>query len=300
MRWTCGCLAAIIGLAAAAARADSVFAIDAASPTTGGGVISSADVLGFGPTIVQSAGALGLTPGADFLSDVSNGQDKIVPNLLFTVDRTAIGASGTAVNSAFLGGDPAFNIYKSNLAGANQAAVSGSSLGLVPGFFGDAVTAVGHGIPGTLTYFTLDPSSLHGSLASDILVSNGGGSFGIFASAAVMGLRSDDQIDGLVLDVAHNTALFSLTSFSPSTFTSGLGGSLSPGDILETHFTGSFTLFASASQLGLRDDDNVVGINTVPEPASGWLLLLGAGACGLLVARTRRSAWNPAERAASQ
>jgi hypothetical protein len=285
-RWAI--LLPIIGLgAAAAARGGEVFAIDAASPSTIGNVISSADVLAPGPSIVLPGSALGLTRGADFLSDVSNGQDRIVPNLEFTVDRTAVGASGTAVNSAFLAGNPAINTYRTDFSGSNQVEVGGPSLGLVPGFFGDAITAVGHGIPGQRTYFTLDPSSANGAFASDILESDGGGGFGIFATASSMGLRSDDQIDALLLDVAHSTAFFSLTSFSPSTFTSGLGGSLSPGDILETQFTGSFTLFASASQLGLRDDDNVVGINTVAEPASGLLLLLGAVPCALLAARMR-------------
>ena len=285
-RWAI--LLSIIGLGtAAAARGGQVFAIDAASPSTVGNVISSADVLAAGPSIVLSGSALGLTRGADFLSDVSNGQDTIVPHLEFTVDRTAVGASGSAVNSAFLAGNPAINAYRTDLGGANQVGRGGPSLGLVPGFFGDAITALGHGIPGQLTYFTLDPSSANGAFASDILVSDGGGAFGVFATAASMGLRSDDQIDALVLDVAQNRALFSLTSFSPSTFTSGLGGSLSPGDILETQFMGSFTLFASASQLGLRDDDNVVGINTVAEPASGLLLLLGAVPCAVLAARMR-------------
>lgn len=109
---------------------------------------------------------------------------------------------------------------------------------------------------------------------------------------AHIGLDPADDIDALllndtfepgVLNPGIDQALFSLSSFSPNTLTSGTGV-FSPGDILFTDFMGDFSLWAFASDIGLRDDDELNAL-TVPEPA-GWLAAvhphrrcrLGAGA----------------------
>jgi len=86
-------------------------------------------------------------------------------------------------------------------------------------------------------------------------------------------------------------ALFSLSTFSPSAFTftgnsyvPGLQGSLSPADILFTDFRFSegigFSLWASAADIGLRSDDEVDALDTVPEPATMTLMAIGFAGLG--------------------
>ena len=76
--------------------------------------------------------------------------------------------------------------------------------------------------------------------------------------------------------------LFSLNTFSPTTFTGG-AGSVSPADILYPDFTSTFSVWATAGDLGLFPDDELNALALVPAPSK--LLLLGrrAGrACGIL------------------
>jgi hypothetical protein len=181
-----------------------------------------------------------------------------------------------------------------------------SSLGLTPGFFGSDLDALELDFGfAPFVFFSVDDLSALGIHAGNILVSSAAGSFGVYASGiGHIGLLPDDDLDALilldlgtpgVLDPGIDQALFSLTSFSPSTFTftgavyvPGLPGALSPSDVLFTDFTGSYSLFASAAELGLRPDDEMDALDTTtaaaaPEPASLaiWCCVM-AGACGWL------------------
>ena len=98
-----------------------------------------------------------------------------------------------------------------------------------------------------------------------------------------------------VLDPGLDLALFSVSTFSPSTFTQsggsytpGLPGFLSPADVLFTDFTGEFSLFAPAAELGLASDDELNALDTaIPEPLS--LVVWSFLAIGLLGWRELRA-----------
>jgi hypothetical protein len=129
-----------------------------------------------------------------------------------------------------------------------------------------------------------------------------------------IGLQAGDIIDALVLsdvtpviadplflpltngavDAMFDEALFSLAPGSPtlSLFNLLLGRTLSAADVFYTDFTGSYTLFATAEELGLLPGgfglgginlgrgDNLNALDifvAVPEPAALALLLLGFG-----------------------
>src|SRR5262249_8575861 len=139
-------------------------------------------------------------------------------------------------------------------------------------------------------YFSLSPGSPTlarlGLSPADILVSGENG-LDIFARASTLGLSSDDQLSGLVLDAANKTALFTISSFSKHATTSG--GTLNPGDVYKTTFNGSYSVFRTAADLGLLPDDELQDIATiasVPEPSTFSLLLVPAGV--LLLFRGRR------------
>ena len=171
--------------------------------------------------------------------------------------------------------------------------------GLQRGPFGDDLDGLDiDQEPTPSTYFAIDRfSSTNGfgaaDLQNDILVSNGNGAFGIYRPDVTIGLVASDAIDGLVLDVAAETALFSLDAFSPSTFTfTGLDyvpcvpGHMSPADVCITHFDGRYSLWLPAAALGLRADDNVDALDTVvPEPPG--LALVALALVALAVVRRR-------------
>lgn len=288
------------------ARADEIFSIDPASPL----VFSAADVLTRGPTILQGATSLGLIAD-DNVNSLSFGRDLISRQLFFSVDRVTVGLPGTAVFSQLFGsGSAAPDVFLVGPGfGNNQLAISGPQLGLMPGFLGDDLDALDLSGGGPITYFTIDafsPTNIlaGGNLAKDILLSTGNGSFLVFADGSTaIGLDLLDEIDALilwdvvnpgVLDPGVDQALFSLSPFSPSTFTGsgglyvpGVPGFLSPGDILYTDFSGEFSLWVPAAALGLRDDDNVNALATIiPEPAT--TLLLGSGVLLPILWRTAR------------
>jgi hypothetical protein len=281
------------------------FSLDPASPSNSGG-INPADVLGSGPVVVIPGASLGLQTnypaGAyDNLNEVSFGQEPIRNPLYFSVDRVSVGVPGSAVfNEAQPGvASAAGDVFVSLPPfGTNALFIPETALGLVPGFFGDDIDALElDTFPNPFIYFTIDALSATngfgtGTLAKDILLSTGGGSFSVYADGTLFNLDPFDDLDGLVLDDRFqpgvlnpgiDKALFSLTPFSPSTFTftgnsyvPGVKGSLSPADILFTDFTGSFSLWASAADIGLLPGDNVDALDTVvPEPAT-WFLLASA------------------------
>ncbi|MFO0967744.1 MAG: hypothetical protein U0793_19455 [Gemmataceae bacterium] len=176
-----------------------------------------------------------------------------------------------------------------------------SSLGLVPGFFGDDVASLALIQSGAdRAYFSIDLFStsniLNPGLSASILVSIGAGTFQVFATPADIGLNILDDIDGLVLldrgrpgilDPGVDLALFSLSTFSNSVLPPN--SFVSSADILFTDFQGSYSVFASAADLGLRPDDelNALATDIVPEPAS-LLLWIGLAAAGVGIVLSQR------------
>lgn len=314
------CAAGLLMLSAAGAPAVPLhtrFSLDPASPSIDGNITPD-DVLAKGPGVYIQGRDLGLqdaffTGIYDNLADFSFGKDPIQNPLYFSVDRVAIGVPGTAVFAQALPGieSAAGDVYRALPPDAsNLLFINERNLGLVPGFFGDDIDGLELDTdPTPYTYFAIDRLSVTSgfgasSLASDILVSPGDGNFGIYATFAQIGLDPSDAIDGLVLlDVANDAvanpgadqALFSVDPFSPDTFTfTGLDyvpcvpGHMSPADVCYTDFTGAFSLWTAAPGIGLRPDDNVDALDTipgpVPEPATS--ALLGVALSIVVFART--------------
>lgn len=311
-----GILAVCIA-ASCLAHADPIFSLDSASPSLIP-VLQPSDILTAGPTLQTSGASLGLGP-LDELNGVSYGLDVLTGplTLYFSVDRLGVGLPGTAVYRQALPGveSAAGDVFQSIGNGTNYSYLPESSLGLVGGFFGDDLDALelGSSYPSTGTYFSIDSFSAVNSfgilgLEDNILFSQGGG-FTTFADGvATMGLLSGDNIDGFalwdvinpgVLDPGIDMALFSLTSFSSSTFTStgsaydsSTIGHYSPADLLFTTFSGSSQVLYTAASLGLLSDDNLDALDTssyvavVPEPTTMSLLGLGT----ILLAIRRRAA----------
>jgi hypothetical protein len=278
------------------------FSLDPASPAIAGDLTPD-DVLTPGPVVLIHGSSLGLqdsflTGVFDNLEALSFGKDPIRNPLFFSVDRVAVGLPGTAV---FFQAQPGVeeahgDVYVSLPPfGSNALVIDEEQLGLTPGFFGDDLDGLELDTNPPPVYFSLDALSASngfgaGSLANDIFLNSLGNI--VCEGESQIGLDPGDDLDALVFDAATNTALFSLSTFSPSTFTAsgtpyrpGVKGFLSPADILITRCTGSFSLWAAAADLGLRPDDNVDALDTVPEPATIGLMALGL--IGLVVSRYR-------------
>ena len=265
------------------------FSVDIASPTLSMGFTAN-DILVSGPNLFRSGSSLGLS-ASDSFGDFSFGNDPISQPLYFGVGREAVGTSGSEVYIESAAGGANGSVYQSlPPAGSNSTYASDGSLGLGGGLLGDDV----HGLslmPYTgSVYFTLEEGSpsLSGLSAADIFLNS---TANIFATYAAMGLQPGDEIDGLVLldrgrpgllDPGVDEALFSVSSFSQSS--SLFGGSLQPGAVYLTNFNGSSSLYASATSLGLRSDDELHGLATVgtPEPGSLAMMIIG---CFLVAGR---------------
>jgi len=122
----------------------------------------------------------------------------------------------------------------------------------------------------------------------------------VFAEPNDLGLDPNDVIDALVLSdvsvlgeevlVANNgvldelldEALFSLAPDSPTLLTYGY----SAADIFYSAFDGTFSVFASAEELGLLAGDNVDSIDIAPIPEPVTLVLLALAGLGII--RRRR------------
>jgi len=293
----------------AGARADPLnvtFSIDAASPTINGNITPD-DVLSPGPVVDIQGRGLGLQDNFsggvfDSLADFSFGKDPINKDqLYFSVDRVSVGLPGTAVFKQAAPGiaSAAEDVFLAlPAAHSNTLFINGATLGLTGGFFGDDIDGLTlNSKPTPNTYFAIGRLSAsnnfgNGTLASDLLVSAGNGHFAVYATNMMMGLNPRDAIDGLVLDTGNldqvadpgiDVALFSLDPFSPDTFTfTGLPyipcvpGHMSPADVCVTDFTGTFSAFASAANLGLLPDDNVDALATIPEPPIALFIVSGA------------------------
>lgn len=293
---------------------DPKFSVDPASPAIDGDITPD-DVLLTGPTVHTQGTDLNLQDDFfsglfDNLNALSYGQDPIretslsIP-LFFSVDRVAVGLSGTDVHDQAQPGfeEAAGDVYKSLPPFENNNIfIDEEYLGLMPGFFGDDLDALELDTePNPYTYFSIDFLSISnmGDLSDDILFSDGTGSFDIFAEGVTnIGLEFGDDLDALalwdvfepgILNPGKDLAFFSISTFSPSTYIlsgntydpAGIKGYLSPADILFTDFQTEFLpgqkfkLWASADDIGLRSDDEVNALDTVPEPATLIYMFLG-------------------------
>jgi hypothetical protein len=287
------------------------FSIDPAS-LSANETITPDDVLLKGPVVHLPGTTLGLLDDLlggvfDNLDALSYGHDPILNPLLFSVDRVAVGIPGSDVHAQAGPGveSAAGDVYEMDGVIGNSVFVNESELDLIPGFFADDLDALDvDPASGPLTFFSIDWLSATngfgaGDLADDILVSTGDMSFGVFCEGvSQMGLSPGDDLDALILDAALNVALFSLSSASPSTFTTtgnpyapGVKGFLSPADVLMTTCNGEFSLWAPAAALGLLPDDELDALDTtvaVGEPAAVSLLTIA-----LLAALGRRRMQRP-------
>lgn len=294
------------------------FSIDPASPSINGDITPD-DILVPGPTgpIVFTQGrTLGLQDdflGGNFdnLDALSYGQDPIIKPVYFSVDRVAVVLPGSAVYDQAEPGveSAAGDVYRSLPPfGSNSLHINESGLGLIPGFFGDDLDALELDTQDTSrTYFSMDSLSVNNgfgtfNFANDIFL-NYFSLANVFAYGEDhIGLHPLDDLDALALwdvvnpgrlDPGIDMALFSLSTFSPSAFTysgnpymPGLKYFLSPADILFTDFQTEFlpgqkfTLWASAAEIGLRPDDELNALDTVPEPST--ILLMAVGFVGIV------------------
>lgn len=280
------------------------FSIDPASPSIDGNITPD-DVLQTGPVVLTQGSSLGLQDSFslgefDNLNALSYGRDPVtrpgtqIP-VYFSVDRVAVGLPGSAVNQQAQPGveSAAGDVFRAlPPAGSNTLAIQGSGLGPAPGFFGDDLDGLELDTKDTSrTYFSIDSLSFSNGVgaltyANDIFLNSFGNTY---ASGEVnIGLYPMDDLDALVLwDVYQpgilnpgiDMALFFLSTFSPNTFTAGTG-IYSPADILFTDFRGSFALWASAESIGLRPDDELNALDTVPEPST--ILLMAVGFVGIV------------------
>jgi len=305
--------ALLLRAVSAAAAPNLTFSVDPASPSINGNLTPD-DVLAPGPVVAIQGSSLGLADNFfagnyDNLADFSYGRDPLTGPLYFSVDRVAVGLPGSAVFSAAAPGveSAAADVFVSQPpTGSNALAFSQVALGLAPGFFGDDVDGLSLlATQSPNVYFAVDRFSAandfgSGVLASNLLVSAGDGHFSVYATNSMMGLAAGDAIDGLVLwspatdlkgQAGVDKALFSVDPFSPDAFTStGLNyiacvpGHMSPADVCYTDFSGTFSLWIPAAGLGLRNDDNLDAIATIPEPSASAVI-----AIGLLLVWTVRS-----------
>lgn len=269
------------------------YSLDPASPAIDGNITPD-DVLKAGPSVYTQGSSLGLKDDFfggvfDNLNALSYGQDPIMNPLFFSVDRVAVGLPGSDVHSQAQPGveEAAGDVYRALLPnGSNSLYIDEEQLGLTPAFFGDDLDALELDSEPGHTYFSIDSLSASngfgmGTLANDIFIDN---IHNFFACGEEnIGLDPMDDLDALALwDVFHpgelnpgiDKALFSISTFSTTAF------SFSPADILFTDFTGSFSLWASAADIGLHSYDEVDALDTVPEPATITLMAIGFASLG--------------------
>jgi hypothetical protein len=291
----------LLPLGAVAQSTVPKFSLDPASPSIDGNITPD-DILIPGPDVLIQGRTLGLRDrfslgDFDNLDAFSFGLD-LLTTPVFSVDRVAVGRPGSAVFSEAQPSvaDAAGDVYMALPPVQSNVRVNDEEgWGLQPGFFGDDVDGIElNSDPGAGIYFSIDDLSASngfgsGSKANDIFLNH---ISHVFASGEDdIGLLRDDDLDALVLDDRFNhgtldfgvdRAWFSLSKFSPSV----LSGAYAPGDILVTNFTGGFGIFARAETIGLRPDDELDALDTVPEP--GVTLWITALLSSALVFKRRR------------
>ncbi len=268
--------------------------------------LTAADILTAGPSLHVPAANLGLTDG-DNLNALSSGLDTGSVIYFSVADssdiRVTTNASGLFVPPS----------------GLNTTLYSAKQLGLSHQDDLDAFNfdefdfggfGVGDGIPDRNVYYGLaagsssldvgadEPNYDSKSTADDVFINDPGT---VYAHGGAMGLGFGDDLNGLVLldfqdpgelTVGTDEALFSLAEGSP-TLSKGIdlfGNEISAADVFYTDFDGTFSIFATASELGLDATFDVDALevqpSTIPEPVS--ICLLGAGLVGLAIRRYKR------------
>lgn len=312
-----------IAMVGVSAQADpDTFSIDGVSPSPN----NPADLLNVGMSVQVPNAQLGLVVN-DELDALASGNDAVQRNnvIYFSVDRYSQGVAMAwtpwDVNGQAVRNQQAGDVFITTDAGGTGAVpqtynylhTNQNLLGEIPlilphlsnvGNLQDNLDAFsfeeydlnGDGITDRPTFFSLaagSPSLAPGFSASDILISpSGSGTFNVFATAAQIGLRPDDDLDALaLLDLnadglvapGIDAALFSLTPNSPTLITLGA----SPADIFYTTFLNANVVRYNAASLGLLECDNVDALEVqVPEPAV--LILLCGGLVPMLLKRCRK------------
>jgi len=190
-----------------------------------------------------------------------------------------VGANGSDVHTESSGNGAGADVFRASEdnPGSNTLEVDAANLGLAGSDELDAMDAFDPRSPyltqlTTDAYFTVDLTEADLE-TGHIYHSDLAGNATLYRDASTLGLTDTDIIDGLVLDVANNVALFSLASGSTS-----IGG-FSGADVFYTDFSGSFSLLVSHSDLGLLASDDIDGLEIdVPLPATGLLMLVGLAA----------------------
>ena len=271
-----------------------IFSVDPASPLIDGSITPD-DILSQssnGLVVVKQGSSMGLQDDFyggvyDNLDAVSTGNDHIDTNkpIYFSVDRVSVGVSGSDIYNQALPSveDAARGIFQAlPPVGSNTLF---TKLGTTAGFFGDDVDAFdfANNVSSPL-YFSIDSLSASNGFGSGCNAANiyKDNISTVWHGYTSMGLYCGDDIDALAINLQRNIALFSLSSFSASTFTftgldyqAGIKDHLSPADILFTDFNGRFSLWKPAATIGLLLTDNLDALALIPEPGTVSLLVAG-------------------------
>jgi hypothetical protein len=241
----------------------------------------------------------------------------------FSVNRTSVGAPGTAVASESFFADHPADIFVSTLTGTNFQFRDGNGLianpftpgapspplGLIEPLPGDNVDALDLrlgpvSIPalGPSIFWSVDTATSIGLgvTPADVLWSAAlpgySGTPSMYAPGVFLGLLPGDDIDGLVWfeddtggvptpgPTPGDMMIFSLAPGSATLGALGYAPGTGGADLFVTKPGGIVTLFAPASALGLLPSDNIDGLDVVPEPRALALFSLA----GLAVILRRR------------
>jgi len=263
-------------------QATTTFSVDAPSAQVITGSVNNSDVHQRGPAIglappgtsppppavISPAAALGLLGvPADELDALSYG-NPVVGTLFFSVDAFALGVPGVApdVASESAAAQVEGDVYSTNFGGTNTLYHNQAQISLLP--------QIPSGLANTGATDDVDALDLTAPTASPVFSVGPGTAFSpadvlapgpvVFIPAATLGLRANDDIDGLHLDTFTGDLYFSLTPASPSLIEPNPGCPAPPcsgADIfIATGGVGPFSRVAAAAMLGLLASDNVDGM----------------------------------------
>ena len=296
-------------LSGGAAHAQEVFSIDipSGSPFAAGDILTPGPFVSIPDVGIALAGAL---TGAE-IDGLSDGMDPFNDELYFSVDNASMGLPATAVAAEFAGAgfgpfDHPADVFNTILTGTNALFRDGDGFpnpGAAPGFgliepFPTALDNLDAydvgmiGSPGPI-YFTVGAAAPAGFATDAIhVVPTPGGAPVIFAPGPALALVPTDDIDAIFIDDLGaplafdpaDTVGLSLAPGSPSLLAGsaldlafGVGAAMSAADVF-VYFGGAPTLYIPAGVLGLLPTDNIDVLETVPEPATMSLLVIGAAA----------------------